>query len=249
MAQLDAAWNKMEEAVHTTTNSTEEILKMMEDLNNKCLAYEEWLHGANQVYDECGPIAADMERIQQQEVILEDLESDILNHKKMPEDFKLTVTDITKIAEEGTADTLNQRILALTNDYMSLGERVAERKELCEEAKKNLQDFATKEEPFNKMIEKVTKDFTAITSKPIRPIGNIQATLDEHVDYCIEVESQSVAFDDMNQLGRFIASHYPCDTFTAHLSSMFDQWIGFVDTLGKNFSFSYNVKCLGKLIS
>ena len=99
MAQLDNAWAKMEESVSTVTLSkwtptpplslhllrllsccyylivscagTDEVLAMLEVFNGKCREYEEWLEKTDQAYKDCGPIGADLERLEQQQVILE----------------------------------------------------------------------------------------------------------------------------------------------------------------------------------
>lgn len=85
-----------------------------------------------------------------------------------------------KVAQEGTCQGLDMQAQGLQDRYLELADLVAESSELCEQGKKDMQDFATKEEGFNKMFEKVTREYNALTEKPKRPLGNTQETLDEH---------------------------------------------------------------------
>ena len=111
--------------------------------------------------------------------MLKNLKSDILDHKKAPEDLTLEVKQISKAVEDGTVNTLLQRVETITNEYLMLEERAAENSEVCEDAKKEMQDFAKKEEAFNESLKKVKTEFENLLEKPKKPIGNIQETLDE----------------------------------------------------------------------
>lgn len=102
-----------------------------------------------------------------------------MDHKKAPEDLSLEAINIAKASEDGTADTWQQRVQELTDEYIALEEKVAEDCELCEQAKKDMQDFVTKEESFNEMLAKVKAEFKDLLEKPKKPIGNIQETLDQ----------------------------------------------------------------------
>lgn len=44
---------------------------MVEQFEQKCLSYEEWLDEGEKALDDCGPIGADLERLVMQEEILE----------------------------------------------------------------------------------------------------------------------------------------------------------------------------------
>ncbi|XP_019856696.1 PREDICTED: dystonin-like [Amphimedon queenslandica] len=234
MAQLDNAWAKMEESVSTVTHSTEEVLAMVEKFRGKCGEYEEWLNKTDGAYKDCGSIGADLERMEQQEIILEELSNDIREHKKLNEDLKLEAAGIMEVAQEGTCQGLDMQVQGLEDRYQELADLVAEASELCEQGKKDMQDFATKEEVFNKMFEKVTREYNELVEKPKRPLGNTQETLDEHADHCVEVENQSEPFDRMYQLGHFIVKTYiPCEAFDERLQEMFNQWEEFVNSLNE----------------
>ena len=85
-----------------------------------------------------------------------------------------------RAAQEGTCHGLDMQVQGLEDRYQELADQVAEASELCEQGKKDMQDFATKEEVFNKMIEKVTREYNVLIEKPKRPLGTTQETLDEH---------------------------------------------------------------------
>ena len=44
---------------------------MVDAFNKKCTTYDDWLTQSENMMVDCGPIEADMERLTQQEVILE----------------------------------------------------------------------------------------------------------------------------------------------------------------------------------
>ena len=50
---------------------TQELLNMVEAFNKKCTTYDDWLTQSENMMVDCGPIEADIERLTQQEVILE----------------------------------------------------------------------------------------------------------------------------------------------------------------------------------
>lgn len=50
---------------------TQNVLAMIEEFEKKCNQYHSWLSEAKKVKEDCGPIGADLERLQEQEVILE----------------------------------------------------------------------------------------------------------------------------------------------------------------------------------
>ena len=53
------------------TSDTQNVLAMIQEFECKCTEYEQWLNDANKVLEDCGPIGADIDRLQVQEVILE----------------------------------------------------------------------------------------------------------------------------------------------------------------------------------
>lgn len=85
-----------------------------------------------------------------------------------------------KVAQEGTCQNLDTQAQSLEDRYQALADAVAEDSELCEEAKKDIQDYTGREEAFIKLLEKVTNDYKVLTDKPKRPLGNTQEALDEH---------------------------------------------------------------------
>ena len=88
---------------------------------------------------------------------------------------------IIKSSQEGTGDTLKEKVFGMQQRFSALEEKSAESAELCEEAKRDMQLFLDKEEMFNTLFATLKDSFEEIKNKPKRPIGNIQEVLDEHV--------------------------------------------------------------------
>ena len=85
------------------------------------------------------------------------------------------------MAQEGTGHNLTERVQTLTVRFLAIEERGMEASELCEQAKVAMQDFVEREKLFNNLLTKVKTEFQDLKDKPNRPMGSIQAVLDEHV--------------------------------------------------------------------
>ncbi len=65
--------------------------------------------------------------------------------------------------------------------FSQLEDQGAESIELCEEAKSDVQVYNGLEIEYQQLMDKLEESFDVLKSKPKRPMGNIQETVDEHL--------------------------------------------------------------------
>ena len=112
------------------------------------------------------------------------MNSEILDHKRRPEELTLHADAILQLSQEGTGKELQDKVFRLQERFSSLEDAAAENSELCEDAKGDVQKYNELEKEFNELIVSLRESFDVLKAKPKKPVGNVQETIDSHMVSC-----------------------------------------------------------------
>ncbi len=109
------------------------------------------------------------------------MNSEILDHKRRPEELALHADAILQVSQEGTGKELQDKVCRLQERFSSLEDAAAENSELCEDAKGDVQKYNELEKEYNELMISLRESFDVLKAKPLKPVGNVQETIDGHM--------------------------------------------------------------------
>ena len=84
------------------------------------------------------------------------------------------------MSKEGTGTDIVMKAKQIQKRFTKIEDLGAESSEKCEEAITAVQEYNQLEKEFLELLEQLKESYDALISKPNRPLGNIQETIDEH---------------------------------------------------------------------
>jgi hypothetical protein len=179
----------------------------------------------------CGPIGADPDRLVQQQEILDTLDGELMEKKKVPEDLRTEAMNIIRDCAEGSGAELRGRLEDLQNRFDRLCETCYEAKELCEEATADMQTYEKSEKKFLDWLENASGKLEERTAAK-KPIGIIHSEAEDFSDFMREMEQHTEEYGQLRSLGNRLATKYkPSDALDEMMSSLHHQWEEFVSKL------------------
>ncbi len=124
---------------HTPCVVLEELLSKLATYLSEVQKLRQWLDDREAQMITCGSIGADLPRLLAQGKILESLDDDVLEHKRLPEEVMSEAMNLLKACREGSGGEVAELARELQARFDNLSERSLESKELCEEATSELQ--------------------------------------------------------------------------------------------------------------